>query len=270
MHMMSKKDLSSDEWDTLRRSRNRTAVLRATGEVHTNEEARVSIHDLNLFVTGEDNGYSKKWVCGQKPRLTKLEKTPVCKTENFVPLVVPGLSTTSGSNSSSTSTWQDLSSTSPAQERSDGLVPREWCGSPSKPKNKNEKRGGSRDADDRLRDLPQCLEEFTDNLEDTELHSPAHIAQNSDSERPTKVASRKHSIYIHFPKDPNCEVCLRTKMTRAPCRRRTGEAPPRAEKFGELITADHKILNEEGEPRNNHRYGVVVQDLATPWFQSYL
>ena len=98
-----------------------------------------------------------------------------------------------------------------------------------------------------------------------------HISQDSDPERPTKVVSksRKHRIYSHFPKDRNCEVCLRTKMTRAPCRRRTGEALPRAEKFGDLIKADHKILNEEGESRNNHRYAVVVQDLATQWIQSY-
>ena len=52
-------------------------------------------------------------------------------------------------------------------------------------------------------------------------------------------------------------------MTRAPCRRRPGEAVPRAEKFGDLITADHKVHNEEGKSRNNHRYAVVVQDLAT-------
>ena len=66
-------------------------------------------------------------------------------------------------------------------------------------------------------------------------------SQNSDSERPTKVVSKssKHSFFTHFPKDRNCEVCLRTKMTRA-CRRRTGEAVPRAEKFGDLITAHHK------------------------------
>ena len=55
-------------------------------------------------------------------------------------------------------------------------------------------------------------------------------------------------------------------MTRAPCRRRTGEAVPRAEKFGHLITADHY---EEGESRNNHRYAVVVRVLATQWIQSY-
>ena len=130
---------------------------------------------------------------------------------------------------------------------------------------------GSRDADDRLRDLPQWLEEFTDNLEGTEVHAPAHISQDSDSERPTKVVSKSgnHSFYTHFPKDRNCEVCLRTKMTRAPCRRRTGEALPRAEKFGELIPADHKVLNEGGESRNHHRYAVVVQDLVTQWIQSY-
>ena len=124
--------------------------------------------------------------------MTKQGKTSVCKTDNFVPLVVSRLSTSSGSNSSSTSTSQDLSSTSPAQERSDGLVPREWCGSP----NKNIKRDGSRDADDRLRDLPESLEEFTDHLEDAEVHALAHISQGSDSERLAKVVSksRKHSI----------------------------------------------------------------------------
>ena len=58
-------------------------------------------------------------------------------------------------------------------------------------------------------------------------------------------------------------------MTRAPCRRRTGEAVPRAEKFGDLITADHKVLNEGGDSGNNHRYAVVVQDLATQWIQYY-
>ena len=44
---------------------------------------------------------------------------------------------------------------------------------------------------------------------------------------------------------------------------------PRAEHFGELITADHKVLSEESESRDNHRYAVVVQDLATKWLQSF-
>ena len=72
-----------------------------------------------------------------------------------------------------------------------------------------------------------------------------------------------------FPKDRNCEICKRTKITRAPCRRRKGEAVPRADNFGDLITADHRVLSDNCESRNNHRYAVVVQDLATQWIQAY-
>ena len=79
----------------------------------------------------------------------------------------------------------------------------------------------------------------------------------------------KHSVYAHFPKDRNCEICQRTKITRAPCRRRIGGAVPRAENFGDLITVDHKVLSDGCDSRNNHRYAVVVQDLATRWIQSY-
>ena len=80
---------------------------------------------------------------------------------------------------------------------------------------------------------------------------------------------RKHSVYTHFTKDQNCGICLRTKITRVPCRRRNEGSIPRAEKFGDLITADHKVLNEGSESRNNHGYAVVVQDLVTQWIQSY-
>ena len=72
-----------------------------------------------------------------------------------------------------------------------------------------------------------------------------------------------------FPEDRNCEIRKRTKITRAPCRRRNGEAVPRADNFGDLITADHKVLSDTCESRNNHRYAVVVQDLATQWIQAY-
>ena len=59
------------------------------------------------------------------------------------------------------------------------------------------------------------------------------------------------------------------KITRAPCRRRNGGAVPRAENFGDLTTADHKVLSYNCESRNNHRYAVVVQDLATQWIQAH-
>ena len=37
--------------DTVKRSRNPTTVVTANGEVQTNEEAQVYVHDLDLFVT---------------------------------------------------------------------------------------------------------------------------------------------------------------------------------------------------------------------------
>ena len=36
-----------------------------------------------------------------------------------------------------------------------------------------------------------------------------------------------------------------------------------------MITTNHKVLNEGGESRNNHRYATVVQDLAIQRIQSY-
>ena len=70
-------------------------------------------------------------------------------------------------------------------------------------------------------------------------------------------------------KDRNCEICKKTKKTWAPCRRRNGAAVPRAENVGDLITVDHKVLSDNCESRNNHKYVVVVQDLATQWIQAY-
>ena len=47
MHMLSKKDLSSEEMDTLRICR--TVVVTANGKVQTNEQAQIYVHDLDSF-----------------------------------------------------------------------------------------------------------------------------------------------------------------------------------------------------------------------------
>ena len=39
--------------------------------------------------------------------------------------------------------------------------------------------------------------------------------------------------------------------------------------FGDLIIADHKVLGDNCDSWNNHRFAVVVQDLATQWIQAY-
>ena len=84
--------------------------------------------------------------------------------------------------------------------------------------------------------------------------SQASFSHEPSSEpTPTRsVDLGTHSVCTQFPKDRNCEICQRTNITRAPCRRRIGGAVPRAENFGDLITADHKVLSEGCESRKNH------------------
>ena len=81
--------------------------------------------------------------------------------------------------------------------------------------------------------------------QNTETHPS--LLRELPSEPRVKVVSGKHSICTYSPKDRNCDICLRTKITRAPCRKRTGTVVPRAEIFGDLITADHKVRNEGSE-----------------------
>ena len=124
-------------------------------------------------------------------------------------------------------------------------------------------------------EIPEWLQEFKEDLvgERVPEHRDSHASSSHElSLEPTSTRSEdvgKHSVDTHFPKDRNCGICQRTKITRAPCRRRNGGAVPRAENFGDLITADHKVLSDNCESRNNHRYAVVVQDMATQWIQSY-
>ena len=59
---------------------------------------------LSLGKLCEDHGSSYEWTSGRKPHLVKNGKWIQCNTENYVPIVVTGLSTTSSSTSSSTPT----------------------------------------------------------------------------------------------------------------------------------------------------------------------
>ena len=269
---------------------------------------------LSLGKLCDELGCSYEWINGQKPHLIKNGIRIQCNTENFVPIVVLGLSTSSSSSfpsstsmtpsrqeidhpasssSSSTSPTMTVSSDSETRAREDlcGIdsypvsvsskhVERKERGDPLTKPNQNPKPNKNEDHDlergDLLNsDIPEWLQEFRENLVDYRVpeHRDSHASSSHEpSLEPTPARSvdlGKHSVYTHFPKDRNCEICRRTKITRAPCRRHIGGAVPRAEKFGDLITADHKVLSENCESRNSHRYAVVVQDLATQWIQAY-
>ena len=51
MHMISKKDLSDADMDTLTKSCSPTIVITANGEVQTHEEATVYVKELEIFLT---------------------------------------------------------------------------------------------------------------------------------------------------------------------------------------------------------------------------
>ena len=120
MHMTSKKDLSDAEMDTLTKPCSPTIVITANGEVQTHEEAIVYVKELDTPSTAkvpdntpaalslgklcDENGYSHEWVGGRGPRLIGGGIRVICSTENFVPIVVPGLSS---SSSGSSSTFKD-------------------------------------------------------------------------------------------------------------------------------------------------------------------
>ena len=75
-------------------------------------------------------------------------------------------------------------------------------------------------------ELPDWLQEFRENLVDEStpekrrgdlMQRSAHTSSSShDSPMEPRAhvepGSGKHSVFTHFPKDPNCELCLKTKI----------------------------------------------------------
>ena len=291
--MLSRKDLSSAELETLQRSRNPTTVSTANGEVQTNEEA----HDLELFVTVhiledtpavlslrklcEHHGYLCEWASGQKPHLTTNGRTnPMQHGEpctDRCPRIVGMFFQLECKYVSYivTQDTSDDSSSSPATTRRDSTripVMGNQLRDPTETKNTNKNRDivlalGKTVA--RFARVVRGVHRKSRRRRSVSIKGHPNTSHDSDSGRPTKEVSRKHSIFTHVPKDRNCEVCKRTKITRALCRKHTGDAVPRPENFGDLSTAYHKVLSEDCESRNSHGHAIVVQDLPIQRIQSY-
>ena len=113
MHMISKKDLSDAEMDTLTKSCCPTIVITVDGEVQTHEEATVYVKELEKFLTMkvledtpavltlgkicDENGCSYEWINGQKPHLI----------ENGIRIQCHCSTSSSSSSSSPTATSSD-------------------------------------------------------------------------------------------------------------------------------------------------------------------
>ena len=202
---------------------NPVTVKTANGEVQTTQEAQVYVHDLDLFVRVqlldktpavlslaklcEEHGYSYEWITSRQPQLTKNVNKITCKTGNYVPLLVPGLSTSSDSSSSFTSKphvpqlfLKDREQHHQIQWQID--VTNLQLGNHCWQTLTNLQLGNHLlDTKDRMatedptQGIPEWLQDFTANLEDLERHAPAHIPEgaHSDSEGSLKVVDNSKS-----------------------------------------------------------------------------
>ena len=246
MHMISKKVLSNAEMDTLTKSCSPTIVITANGEVQTHEEAIVYVKELDIFLTMkvlentpavlslgklcDEHGYSDEWINGQKPHLIKDGIRIICNTENFVPIVVPGLSSSSSGSSSTsrTSMKQESHSSSssssspssptvgaiPVREREDATnsdispVPvselvDDRSGKPEEIQaNKNPKTNKKETTIERGNpcgdsEIPEWLQEFRENLVDDEILNMEILTPVLLMKNPQNPYSRDVRIWVN-------------------------------------------------------------------------
>ena len=207
------------------------------------------VYDLDLFVTVqlleetpaflslgklcEEHGYTNEWARGQKPHLTKQGKNVPCKTENLVPLVVPGLSTDSGLHRYRRTHQVHLQ----VQQQSEVTIRHQETGAIHWKKQNNKKRIA-------IEHRQTDCETFRNGWRSSHWLHPhtflmTQIRNGLQKWHPWSTVLFLTSRKIEIAKSA-CET------TRAPCRRRTGEAAPRAEEFGDLITkSSTRKVNQE-------------------------
>ena len=239
MHVITKKDFNSPEIDTLTKSCSPTIVITANGEVQTHEEVTVYVKELDILLTMkvlentpalsslgnlcDENGYSYEWINGQKPHLIKNGIRIQCITENFVPIVVPGLSSSSSSSShpSTSMTPSRQESNHPTSSSSSSSSPTTTASSDSETREREDQSGIDSPpvpvssshverierGDPLCSDIPEWLQEFRENLVDDEIpeHRDSHASSFHEvSSEPTRSADLgKDSVYTHFPIDQN-------------------------------------------------------------------
>ena len=189
---------------------------------------------LSLGEHCDENGHSYEWINGQKPHLIKNAIRIQCNSENFFPIVVPGLSSSSSASSSTLRTPvkqeshpSSSSSSSPSSPTVGEIPVRERENAPNnvpvpvselvddrsgKPEeiqankipkpNKKETTIERRNPCDS--EIPEWLQEFRENLVDDEipLQGGSHASSSHEvSSEPTTKRREdlcKHSVYTHL------------------------------------------------------------------------
>ena len=115
---------------------------------------------------------------------------------------------------------------------------------------------------------PEWLQVFMENLVDDEIPLQGSSHDSSSHEVSFEPTTKKREDLGNISKK-NARAANRPKLQGPHAEDAMARPYLVLKNFGDLITANHKILNDNCESRNNHRYAVVVQDFATQWIQAY-
>ena len=190
-------------------------------------------------------GYSFSWPSDETPRLSKGKNVIECSIENFVSVVavikqkaLPSMKSSTGKANLEREQEVERTMLDLLQPFTEGLEVRD--ASSSVPKASYDSK---REVFEEQSITENLLSVVTDSGQDT-------LAKETKSKKgiicPQTRGNR--NVFIHYPKDPNCEVCKKTKPTRARCRiklenRVDGIAI--SKKFGDLKFDQFRSQNSE-------------------------
>ena len=223
---------------------------------------------LSLGKLCEDHGYSYERTAGQKPQLIKDDRRIKCNTANYAPIVVLGLSTSSSSSAAPTSPKHQYCRKQSIPHQQEVRIRAAQYGEARRMSHKKPKMETTRTSGE-----TRCLicQNGYNNLQRILWMKVFQNTETLPVLLMNYLQSREQKWYRistaflltsqrYLLENQNYKGVLGENALVQSCPER---------KIGDLVTADHKVVSEGSESRNNHRYAVVVQDLATQWIQSY-
>ena len=244
-------DVTPELQETQQKPKDQSVILTANGTTHATEEARVYVHDLDMF--GQVQSLK------ETPAVLSLRK--LC--EETV-IRIDGIQDSHHTHQEWDNIWIYNKQPHPlgSPRRASNRSPDPWSVWPEADTSCGRQRAKTRRSSS-SRISPQLTWKYY-RQHFLLPHPPAKPASHR--------ARRKTNLITYFPTASNCEVRRCMKVARAPSGINPDDQTDKiqiAERCGDMVTADHKVLNEEQESRLHHKYAVVVQDLATEWTQKW-
>ena len=85
----------------------------------------------------------------------------------------------------------------------------------------------------------------------------------SREDRLRAEATSVRHLMTHHPRNPYCGACAEAKIRAQPARRHDPEIKERPDRVGDLVYADHLILNDDEKGHRGERAALTMLDLGT-------